>query len=708
LSEEGEERSDAARRSRLPTVLGGPEGPLALRILGVPLLFAVGYAAVGFSIYFSIGVVADRGLGLTPLVFLAAGVLFVLATLTYAEGGSMFRERGGSSMLARHAFNELVSFIAGWAILIEYVIVVALAAISFAQYLSPIWGGFTHGIGQIAAVAAVIAGAGAVNAAGFIGLRRQGLLLLLAVGDIALQVAIMLAGLFVALHPDLLTRHIDLFVQPSLKDLAIALAIATVAFAGIEATSDLAPDIGWGPRDLRRVVGSGALLLPLVYAGISAIALMAVPVTTGHAGPHTELAGRFIEEPLLGVVKSYDPAWIRDSLEVLVVAIAPAVLAWAASTSMLGLSRHVYALATHRQVPSWLGKLGQRRSTPYIAIWGAAIIAFGLAVPGDVRFLAGLYAFGSTLAVTIAHLAILKLRAADPERRRPFRVPLDVAIWGQRLPLPAIAGAILMAAGWVSVVVFRPHARWVGGGWMLFGIAFYFVYRRFVEGVSPTQRVEVPERALHKAVSDAEYETILVPVFGTELDDDIVSTAGRLADAADEPSEVRPRLEIIYVMDMPLTLPLDAVPRKERQEQADRALARAAEIASEYETVDADIAIVKARSVGAGIVEEARRRGVELIVMGGEPPTRVRGGAVLGGVGGSRPPEIGSVTEYVLRKAPCRVLLTAPPERPEDAAESVPQGAAATSEGTGARGMSGAASAPPTIARDSDGAGPGE
>ena len=346
MSEQGEERGDETRRSRLPTILGGPEGPLALRVLGVPLLFAVGYAAVGFSIYFSIGVVADRGLGLTPLVFLAAGILFVLATLTYIEGGAMFRERGGSSMLARHAFNEFVSFVAGWAILIEYVIVVALASISFAQYLSPIWGGFTHGIGQIAAVAAVIAGAGAVNAAGFIGLRQQGVLLLLAVGDIALQVAIMLAGLFVALHPELLTRHIDLFTQPSLKDLAIALAIATVAFAGIEATSDLAPDIGWGPRDLRRVVASGALLLPLVYAGISAIALMAVPVSAGHGGPHTELGGRFIEEPLLGVVKSYDPAWIRDSLEVLVVAIAPAVLAWAASTSMLGLSRHVYALAT--------------------------------------------------------------------------------------------------------------------------------------------------------------------------------------------------------------------------------------------------------------------------------------------------------------------------------------------------------------------------
>jgi APA family basic amino acid/polyamine antiporter len=216
---------------------------------------------------------------------------------------------------------------------------------------------------------------------------------------------------------------------------------------------------------------------------------------------------------------------------------------------------------------------------------------------------------------------------------------------------------------------------------MLGGLVFYVVYRRYVQGVSLTKRVEVPARALHKAVEQAEYETILVPVFGTELDDDIVSTAGRLADAADEPGELNPRLELIYVMDLPLTVPLDSVPPKERQEEADRALARAAEIGAEYETVDVDTAVVRARTIGAGIVEEARRRGVELIVMGGEPPTRVRGGAMLGGRGDSRPPEIGEVTEYVLRKAPCRVLLTAPPEpadkRSSDGADGKVPGTAA-------------------------------
>jgi APA family basic amino acid/polyamine antiporter len=639
------------------------ERALTRRFLGVPLLFAVAYAAVGFSLYFSIGVVADLGLGMTPLIFLVAGFLFVLATMSYMEGGAMFLERGGSSTLARHAFDELVSFIAGWALLIDYVIVIAVAAVSVPHYLSPISDSFTHGGLEVAAAAAVITFATVVNVAGFTGRARQGALVALALADIGLQLAVIAAGALVAMHPDLLTANLDLFTSPSLRDLVAALAVATIAFAGIEAASDLAPDLEWTPKDLKRVVGAGALLLPLIYAGMSAIALMAVPVVQGAHGPHTELARQFIEEPILGVVEAYDPAWLSDVLQVAVVIVAPAVLTWAASASMLGLSRHMYVLATNRQVPSWLGRLGQRE-TPYVAIGAAAVIALALAIPGDIRFLAGLYAFGATLAITIAHLAIVRLRMIDPDRERPFRVPLNFRFRGSELPLPAVAGAVLMGLAWICVIVFRERARWVGGGWMLFGIAAYVFYRQVVERTSITKRVEVPAEALKKDVHEVEYASILVPIFDTELDDDIVGTAGRLADAADEPGERPPLLEVVYVLEMPLTVPLDAPVSKEREEAADRALQRAREVGEEYETVHVETAKVRARSVGAGIVEEARRLGVEAIVMGAEPPSRVRGGAVLGGVGGSRsrPKEIGEVTEYVLRKAPCPVLLTAAPE----------------------------------------------
>jgi len=635
------------------------------RLLGIPWLFAVAYSAVGFSLYFAIGVVAEHGLGLTPLVFLAAGVLFVLAAFSYAEG-AMYVETGGSSTLARHAFNELVSFIAGWALLIDYIIIISLAAIAVPHYLGPLWGGFTHGWAERLVGIAVIAFAAGINVAGMTGHYRQRRLVLLALADLTLQLAVIVCGLIVALHPSLLTAQLDLFAAPTLADLAKSLAVATIAFAGIEAASDLAPDLDLRPRGLRRTIATGAVLLPLVYAAMSAVALMAVPVVATPKGPHTALGGRYIEEPILGVVQSYSPELLSDVLQVFVVAIAPLILTWAATTAMLGLSRHVYTLATNRQVPSWLGKLSGR-STPYVAIAAAAALAVALALPEDVRFLASLYAFGATLAIAIAHLSIVRLRFTQPDRERPFRVPLNVTIRGRQVPVPALLGAALMLLLWVAVIALRSKARWVGGGWMVFGLIAFVIYRRYVEQTPLTQRVTVPAEALRKQVREAEYGSILVPIFGTPLDDDIVGTAGRLADAADEPGERPPRLDVIYVLERPLTVPLDAPPPEHELHAAQRALARAKEVGEEYESVQVETRIVPARSVGAGIVDEARRRRVELIVMGGEPPTRVRGGAILGGIGGTRPPEIGSVTEYVLRKAPCRVLLTAPPEIPEAA-----------------------------------------
>jgi APA family basic amino acid/polyamine antiporter len=387
---------------------------------------------------------------------------------------------------------------------------------------------------------------------------------------------------------------------------------------------------------------------------------MAVPVVIGPNGPETELGGAFIENPVLGVARSFEPQWVSDAMQVAVVAVAPAVLVWAASTAMLGLSRHAYVLATSRQIPSWLGKLGKRKRTPYVAILAAAAIAIGLVIPTDIEMLAGIYAFGATLSIAIAHAAVLRLRAIRPSEPRPFRVPFDVRIGGVDVPLPALIGFVLTGLAWVSVLVYHDEARWVGGGWMVFGLVAYVIYRKLFEATTLTERVEVPAAALTKTDVGAEYDDILVPIFGTELDDDIVSTAGRLADAALRPDQTRPRLRVVYVVDLPLKVPLTSKPPKERFEEANAAIARAKLVAEEYDTVEVQEMVVKARNVGAGIVQAARDTDAEMIVMGAEPPSRIRGGAVLGGVGGSRPPEIGPVTEYVLNKAPCRVLVTAP------------------------------------------------
>jgi len=639
--------------------------PLLRRGVGAPGLFVAVYSAVGFSIYFALGVVADRGLGLTPLIFLAAGVMFVLTTLSYVEGGAMIRERGGSSSFARHAFNELIAFIAGWAILIDYLIVAALAAISVPHYLEPVTPDLTEAWRQIAVAGLVIVAACVLNVLNVTGRGRERLLSGLALADIVLQLAVIAVGALAVLHPERLTDQIDLFASPTLRDIIYASVIAMLAYAGIEAASDLAPDIDVRPRDLKRIVSVGAVAVPLVYAGMAAIALMAVPVVAGPSGPETALGGEYVRAPILGVVSAYHPSWVAEVMRWIVAVVAAPVLFWATTTAMLGVSRHIYTLAINRQIPSWLGKLNSRYATPHVAIVLSGLIAIGLVAPTDVKLLASFYAFGAVLAITIAQLSILRLRFTEPERPRPFRVPGNVSWRGAQLPLPALFAAVLSALAFVSVLVLHETARWVGLGWMAFGLLFYVVYRKGVEGTSLTRRVSVTERALTKRVPEIAYRSILVPVFGTELDDDIVATAGRLAAAERRGADGEgdgARLALAYVVEVPLTEPLNAALPADREEAARAALQRAREVAEEYADVAVSTETVRARKVGAGIVDAARRNAAEAIVIGGEPPTKIRGGATMGGVGAAKPAEIGAATEYVLKKAPCQVLLTAPPE----------------------------------------------
>jgi basic amino acid/polyamine antiporter, APA family len=640
-----------------------PLEPLLQRGLGVPGLFIAVYSAVGFSIYFALGVVADRGLGLTPLIFLAAGLLFVLTTLSYVEGGAMLRERGGSSSFARHAFNELIAFIAGWAILIDYLIVAALAAISVPHYLEPITPDLSASGAQIAVAAAVIVAACALNMLNITGRGRERPLAFLALADIALQLVVILVGVLAVFHPDRLTDQVQLFTSPTFRDVAYSLVVAMLAYAGIEAASDLAPDIEVRPKDLKRIVSVGALAVPLVYAGMAAVALMAVPVVMGPQGPETALGGEFVEAPVLGVVSAYHPVWVSHVMRWVVAVVATPVLFWAVTTALLGVSRHIYTLAINRQIPSWLGKLNSRHATPHVAIALSGAIAIGLVVPTDVKLLASLYAFGAMLAITIAQLSIIRLRVTEPDRPRPYRVPLDVNWRGARLPAPAIFAAVVSGLAFVSVLAYHTDARWVGLGWMAFGLLFYVVYRKVIEGTSLTKRVTVTEKALTKQVPEVAFRNILVPVFGTKLDDDIVATAGRLAAAEQEDGGgEETRLDLVYVIEIPLTLPLNAQLPPEIEAEAWRALQRASDVGDEYEDVSVVPEVVRARGVGAGIVDAARRRGSEAIVIGGEPPSKIKGGASLGGIGAAKPAEIGAATEYVLKKAPCRVLLTAPPE----------------------------------------------
>jgi basic amino acid/polyamine antiporter, APA family len=625
-----------------------------VRGLGEPAIFAVVLSAIVATIYVTLGVVADDALGLTPVVFLAAGAFFVLTVMTYVEGSSLHQEQGGASTFARYAFDELWSFVAGWAILLDYVIALALGAVGVSEYLAAFWDEMSHGGVEIAVTGAVIAFVVATNVRG-LGAARLGMVLrltLLNVGLLAVVAAIAFADSF---DLDRLADSIDLGSAPSWEGLVFGAVVAGIAMIGIEAASGLAGEVRVGRRGLRRVILATAAAALVVNVGVSTAGLMALPVENGQ----TALGSGYDEAPVLGIVSSYGAEWLVESAKYIVAVAAASLLVVAMNGQMLGLARLSYTLAANRQVPSLVGRLHRRRGTPYIAISIAAAIAFGLALSQDPEFLAGIFAFGAMLAFALAHVSVVVLRFREPDRPSAYRVPLSVRVGRGSVPIPAVLGGLLAIGAWISVVILHEGARWIGGAWMAVGLLLYVVYRR-AQDKPLTKRFTIPHEALAETAPPA-YGSILVPVLGTELDDDIVGTAGRLAAEQDEDAEGGAVLEALYVFEIPMSLPIDARVPDERVREAKRVLARAKEVGEEYEGVEVATAMVRGRGVGQAIVAEARRRGVEAIVMAAEEPTRIRGGALLGGRGRARDRFAGDTTRYVIEKAPCKVILTAPP-----------------------------------------------
>jgi APA family basic amino acid/polyamine antiporter len=627
------------------------------RGLGQPALFAIVYTSVASSIYFSLGVVAHHALGLTPVVFLVAALFFALAAMTYVEGASLHPERAGSTVFARYGFNELVSFIAGWAILLDYTILVAVTSFSATNYLAAFWDTLGSGAAELILALGIIAYVAARNIRGF-SKTRVNRISALVIADIGLQLLLIIVGLAVFFHADLLVDSIHLGTNPRWNETLFALGVATVVFTGLESAAGLSGEVTATREQLKRLIWSATFVVLVVYVGIAVVAMTAFPVV----GNDTGLSRNYLEAPVLGIAESFPQRWLADAFKYSVAILASATLIAAANSAMLGMSRLAYSLSRNRQIPSAVGRLHPTRSTPFVLIMIAAAISGALVVPEDLDFLVGIYAFGALLGLTIAHLSIVSLRYREPDRERFYRVPLSVRFRGGDLPLPAVLGALLSGAAWVSVVITHSGARYVGFGWMAFGLTTYVVYRR-TQGKSLLKRVIVPEEAMRLERDELEYGSILVPLTGTPLDDDMIQTAGRLAGDENDPGLERhgSTIEALWIFEVPMALPIDARLPDAQLDRARAALRRAKAVGEEYEGVEVATATVRARRAGAAIVEEAKRRGVQAIVLAAEEPSRIRGGALLGGRGGPMENFVGDATKYVVSKAPCEVILTAPP-----------------------------------------------
>jgi APA family basic amino acid/polyamine antiporter len=602
------------------------------RTVGVSGLFATAYGNVGSSIYYALGLVAAHALGLTPLVFILAGGLFALTAKTYAEGASLYPEAGGSSSFARHAFNEVASFFAGWALTLDYIITIAISAFFVPHYLGAFWPALNHNPGDIIGGAVTIGLLAVLNVRG---LRESASLNIgLAMLDLITQVLLIVLGAVLVFNPSILINQIHLGVAPSYRELIFALSISMVAYTGIETVSNMAEEARDPDRDVPRTVNYVLMAVLGIFTGISIISIVALPVTQDAAGHYSTLLGtKYQNDPVLGIVSALGlPHGITTALRYYVGVLAATILVIATNAGMIGISRLSWSLAEHRQLPSLFARVHPRYGTPWFTIVLFAILATILLIPGETNFLGNLYSFGAMLSFTTAHVAVVALRYRQPDLERPYKVPWNVRFRGGELPLGAVIGGIGTFAAWLSVVALHVEARTVGVAWMVVGMVGYFVYRRS-QGLSPTEKYRLPRAAAPAGFRELAYRSAIVPVFGHDVSGRAMHAASKLVDA-------NASIDAIVFLEVPPQLSLDA--GLEREEDMARELLEAARLRARDEKLKIRTAVVRTRSVGAGIVEEAKRRNAEVIYLD---------------FAGVKKAGLGAVATYVLEKRPCRVVI---------------------------------------------------
>ena len=612
------------------------------RVLDAPSLFAVAYGEIASSLYIALGIVAGVALGLTPLVLLLTGALFFVVSLSYAEGTAAIPETGGAATFVRRASNDLAGFLTGWALFLDFLIVMALSALFAPHYLAEAisvpalrdepWDAIV-GCALIATIAAVR-------------LTRRTRLhagaLAVALLDLVVQSLLVVLGIAFLLSPGTLSEGLGFAAGQDWADLAFALPLAMLAYTGLETVANLAEEAREPGRTLPRSLFSAIGLVVVVTVLIAGIGLSALPVTAGE----TALGEEWLEAPLVGIAAAFEgslPALFVDALQIAVGISGALILVAAATTSVSGITRLSYSLAGHGALPREFARLERRALVSSEAIVIAAGLAIALIVVtevvagGDPEFLAAIYSFGVLIAFTAAQLAVIRLRAREPALMRPFRARPNVSIRGVDLPVPALVGAPLTLAVWVLALATHAGARYVGPLWLLAGLAVFVVVRRIgrrglLEDVSA---VELPP--------GVSFKRILVPMKLGNIGEEMVATAIALA------REGGAEIEAITVVRVPRRYALEGPFPPEVASRVGASLEEARLLGVDH-GVEVRADVVRARSIGHAIVGEARSRGADLIVLGSSPRWR-------------RQSRFFSPTvDFVLRRAPCEVLVVAFPE----------------------------------------------
>lgn len=599
------------------------------RILTVGDLFAVGYGDLGSSIYYALGITTLFSLGAAPISLALAGLVFACTALSYAELSSMLRDTGGSATYARYAFNDLISFIAGWALLLDFIVTIAISSYSIAPYLSFFIAPLRQPEYKIGLTVLVIAILFVINLRGAKGSARMSWFLTTL--TLATQLIIIVIGTIWLVRVPELLDHLRIGIKgspwsPSWDNFWKGTAMAMVAYTGIESMAQLGGEAKNPSRTVPRAMMLAMGMLLVVYIGIAVVALSAVTPQI--------LSTQYLEDPIAGIVSVLPfggkilAGWVG--------LLAAIILFVAANAGLIGSSRLSFNLGKNYQLPRFVYRLHPKYKSPYVslAIFAVLAICIVIASRGQLAFLADLYNFGAMLAFFMTHLSLIILRIRKPNHKRPFRIPFNIRFGKVYIPITGILGGLATFATWILVVVTKPDGRYLGIAWLSLGLLMYFIYRKKQKlpaaGKVEIENIKMPE---YKA---SRYQNILVPTRGGK-ETQTVQMACEIAKIHGS------KVTALHVIEVPFSLPIDT-PLYHRSVVAESILKRAEAIGREF-NIRIDLKVINARSVDAAITDLIKKEEFDLLVMG---TTLTKGGTSKG---------VGAVVEKILKSSACPVWL---------------------------------------------------
>jgi APA family basic amino acid/polyamine antiporter len=338
--------------------------------------------------------------------------------------------------------------------------------------------------------------------------------------------------------------------------------------------------------------------------------------------------------------------------EIYVGLLAATILFLATNAGIIGVSRLVYSMGIHRQMPDGLRRLHPTYRTPWIGILVFSTFAILVILPGQEDFLGAIYSFGALLSFTMAHAAVFRLRIKLPDFPRAYRGPGNVTIKGYDIPLFAAVGGTFTAIAFVVIVALNPTVAAAGVAWLLLGMIIYLLFRRS-QGLDlfATHKVAIPQPVTDH---EAEYDSVLVPLVDGHYDEQVMATASRLA------ARKRRGIHVLALVTVPNALPIDAT-MKDAESDADTVIERAKIHGGRR--VSGHMEKIRAGQAGRRIIEEAADMRAAAIVM--PLPRRVDGASLFG-----------KTLETVLTERPCRVIIESSPDGGGRARRSVLERAA--------------------------------